>query len=691
MTIRLKLTILSITGILVANALISLAVLSYLKSAWLREVQNRVQLDLRSVRALYDCRVRHVAGYLQAAALNTDILAATSAASDPETLVQKQLMQVRGAGAIDFVSLLDARGHVLVRAELAAARGDDLSRNAVIAAALRTRQPATGTVRVPAATLRRMSDSLAARAQIDLIPTREAEPTTETTVSDGLVLAAAVPVLDAQGTLQGLLFGGDLLNRREDLVDSIRDAVFCSPVEDAPSLDTVTIFLGDVRIATNVRHADGQRAIGTRMSRQVAEEVLGRGRVWARPAFVVNDWYITAYEPIRDPQQQVVGALYVGLLQAPFLQQRNTLAGVVSIMVLSGTMACFLLIYFMNYLVLRPAGKVIHMARRVIHGDLTARVRIRPPGEIGVLCQAVDQMADALAEREAQLKSATGKQLHRSEKLASLGRLAAGVAHEINNPLTGVLTFAHLMKEKPNMDGQDLQDLDLIIHETTRAAEIVRGLLDFARERAVIKEPLNLNEVIVRTIRLIRNQKLFERIVIDEDLANDLPDIEGDMNQLQQVLLNLSLNACEAMPTGGTLTIRTRSGCERMGRAPTADREASEALMAAKVPVPVFSQPRSEDRGVIVSLADTGCGIKPEHLEHVFEPFFTTKPVGKGTGLGLSVSYGIVQQHGGTIELDSEPGRGTTFTLVFPALGREPGVATADTAAREHPFLATSG
>jgi two-component system NtrC family sensor kinase len=166
-----------------------------------------------------------------------------------------------------------------------------------------------------------------------------------------------------------------------------------------------------------------------------------------------------------------------------------------------------------------------------------------------------------------------------------------------------------------------------------------------------------LNEVIVRTIRLIRNQKLFERIVIDEDLANDLPDIEGDMNQLQQVLLNLSLNACEAMPTGGTLTIRTRS----------------------------------EERGVMVALADTGCGIKPEHLEHVFEPFFTTKPVGKGTGLGLSVSYGIVQQHGGTIELDSEPGRGTTFSLVFPALGREPVAATADTVPREHPFLAATG
>ncbi|TVS09552.1 MAG: HAMP domain-containing protein [Planctomycetaceae bacterium] len=655
MTIRLKLTILSIAGILVANALVSLAVFSYIQSAWLREVQNRVQLDLRSARALYEARVQHVEGCLQAAALNPDLITATSAASDPGSLVQ-QLIQVRRVGAMDFLLLLDAEGHVLAQAEPGTAIGNDLSRNALIAAAVSTHQPATGTVRVPAVTLRTISNSLAARARIDLMPTREAEPTLETTSSDGLVLAAAVPLLGEDGALQGLLYGGDLLNRRDDLVDSIRDAVFCSPVDSTPSLDTVTIFLEDVRIATNVRQADGQRAIGTRMSRKVAEEVLDRGEVWTRPAFVVNDWYVTAYEPIRDPQHQVVGSLYVGLLQAPFLQQRNTLAGVVSIMVLSGTMACFLLIYFMNFLVLRPASKVIDMARRVIQGDLTARVGIRPPGEIGVLCQAVDQMADALAEREEQLKTATGKQLHRSEKLASLGRLAAGVAHEINNPLTGVLTFAHLMKEKSNMDDQDLQDLDLIIHETTRAAEIVSGLLDFARERAVIKEPLNLNEVIVRTIRLIRNQKMFERIAIDEDLANDLPDIEGDMNQLQQVLLNLSLNACEAMPQGGTLTVRTRS----------------------------------QQRGVMVILEDTGGGIAPEHLERVFDPFFTTKPVGKGTGLGLSVSYGIVRQHGGMIEFDSQPRRGTTVILIFPALGQEPVVATAESVPREHPFLATA-
>jgi two-component system NtrC family sensor kinase len=242
-------------------------------------------------------------------------------------------------------------------------------------------------------------------------------------------------------------------------------------------------------------------------------------------------------------------------------------------------------------------------------------------------------MAEAVADREEQLKAATRQQMGRSEKLASIGRLAAGVAHEINNPLTGVLTFAHLLRDKPNMEDQDRQDLDLIIHETTRAAEIVRGLLDFARERATIKEPLSINDVIARTIRLIRNQKAFDRIQFEECFATDLPDVDGNMNQLQQVFLNLSLNACEAMPKGGTVRINT------FGR----------------------------DGRVVVEFVDNGCGIKAEHFDKIFEPFFTTKPVGKGTGLGLSVSYGIVDQHGGTLEVESEEGKGTKFTMTLPA------------------------
>jgi two-component system, NtrC family, sensor kinase len=296
--------------------------------------------------------------------------------------------------------------------------------------------------------------------------------------------------------------------------------------------------------------------------------------------------------------------------------------------------ASVVLIYAVAMLVLRPIGRIVAMSRKVISGDMTARVGIRPPGDLGLLCQAIDAMVEAVSRRETQLAQAARQQISRAEKLASIGRLAAGVAHEINNPLTGVLTFAHLLRQKPHMTAEDQQDLDLVIHETTRAAEIVRGLLDFARERPTMMEPLDLNDVVRRTVRLIANQKKFEHIAIEEALRNDLPEVRGDVNPLQQVILNLALNACAAMPRGGKLTIAT--GCE--------------------------------DGRVLLRVTDTGCGIKEELLEKIFEPFFTTQPVGKGTGLGLSVTYGIVEQHDGTIEVQSKEGQGSTFTISLPAL-----------------------
>jgi two-component system NtrC family sensor kinase len=412
----------------------------------------------------------------------------------------------------------------------------------------------------------------------------------------------------------------------------IRDRAFQQRTFEGKVIGTATIFLDDTRISTNVVNTDGSRAVGTRLSAPVYEQVMRQGRPWKGPAFVVNDRYITAYEPIRDPAGKVVGALYVGMLEAPFVQPQRAVFYVFLAAVIGTTLASLVLLFLVTKRMLRPIGRVVAMSRRVMGGDLSARVGIRPSGEMGLLCRAIDEMADAVAAREEQLKKATSRQIGQSEKLASIGRLAAGVAHEINNPLTGVLTFATLLQEKPNLDAQDREDLELIVRETTRVRDIVRGLLDFARESPHEKRLLHLNTVIRRTIRLLRNQKEFRHITIEEQLEDHVPWILGDENQVQQVLLNLVLNGCEAMPDGGTLTIST------------------------------FAL----DGQLIVTVADTGQGISAENVTRIFEPFFTTKPAGKGTGLGLSVSYGILQQHNAFIDVKTEVGKGTTFTLMFP-------------------------
>ena len=631
MTVRFKLTMASIAVILVANAILSLVGLGYVEEAWLREVQYRVRLDLNSARATYRCRLDRSAQFLHGLAAGCRQLPHEG---EPP-LSQDTLRSAFNAADTDIFAWLDAQGRVLFRPGNPDRKGDDLSSLPLVRQAIQSRETATGTLLLSEAELEQEGPTLAKQARFQLVPTPAAKPTEDVVRTEGMVAAAAVPLLDDDGTLRGILYAGNLLNRRFEIVDAIRSEVFGGQQYEGQPIGTVTIFQGDMRISTNVSKADGTRAVGTRLSEAVYEEVLERGGIWADRAFVFNDWYLTAYEPIRDPDGQVIGALYVGLLEEPFLQRKNTVTASLLVMVGVTTLASLALILLVTNLVLRPIGRIIAMSNRVIGGDLTARVEIDPPGEMGQLCRAVDSMAEAVCLREEQLKQATQRQLSQSEKLASIGRLAAGIAHEINNPLTSVLTFAHLLREKENLEKQDAEDLDLIIHEARRAADIVQGLLDFARERPAVMEPISVNSVVDRTVRLIRNQKLFRETKIETHLDSAIPPVNGDANRLQQVVLNLCLNACEAMPDGGRIDLATRE----------------------------------ENGEVVLEVRDTGHGIKPEDLEQIYEPFFSSKPVGQGTGLGLSVTYGIVEQHGGRIDVQSEVGVGTCFVVSLPGLG----------------------
>jgi two-component system NtrC family sensor kinase len=229
-------------------------------------------------------------------------------------------------------------------------------------------------------------------------------------------------------------------------------------------------------------------------------------------------------------------------------------------------------------------------------------------------------------------------QLIRSEKLASQGELVAGIAHEINNPLTGILVYSSLITSDPKLDPDLKPDMETIVRETQRCASIVRGLLDFSRETPPQKKPLDMNQVIEESLNLVVHQSLFHDIVITKQYASDLPEFMADHNQIEQVFINLLLNAGQAMTGDGELTITT-------------------GLVAGGA-------------SVFAAIRDTGCGISEEHLGKIFDPFFTTKDQ-KGTGLGLSVSFGIIANHGGRIGVESVVGEGTTFTVILPLMGEE--------------------
>jgi two-component system NtrC family sensor kinase len=233
-------------------------------------------------------------------------------------------------------------------------------------------------------------------------------------------------------------------------------------------------------------------------------------------------------------------------------------------------------------------------------------------------------------------------QLVQSARLAGIGELAAGVAHELSNPLTGILGFADLLVQSEDIPQTHKEDVAIIMEESRRAQEIIQGLLDFARQSPLQLAPVDLNQMVREVLRLLQRQAELADVVVEVRCATDLPWVRGDGRQLKQVLFNLIVNALQAMPNGGMLTISTSYG-------PTTTRRG---------------------KFVRVCVRDTGVGIAPEHRQRLFQPFFTTKPKGEGTGLGLSVSLGIVENHGGTIEVESEPGEGSCFTVLLP--GRLP-------------------
>jgi two-component system NtrC family sensor kinase len=319
--------------------------------------------------------------------------------------------------------------------------------------------------------------------------------------------------------------------------------------------------------------------------------------------------------------------------------------------------------WLLHRLIYVPLRDLDRGAKRLASGDFDQPIPVRGEDEFGSLARSYNTMMAGLKksrqeleewvqtlgqkvkERTEELRLAQAE-VARGEKLASIGQLAAGIAHELNNPLTGVLTFTSLMRKKMPDGSQDAEDLDLVIRETRRCASIIRRLLDFAREKPPEKTEVDLNSLIMETVRFVERSAALQHVEITTQLDRNLPQLHVDADLIKQVLMNILVNAQQAI-------------VEEQGRILVTSRFHAARRLAncGNDPVPA----------VEVAITDTGCGIAKENLQRIFDPFFTSKEVGKGTGLGLSVTYGIVRSHGGEIEVESKVGEGTTFRVFLPA------------------------
>jgi len=552
--------------------------------------------------------------------------------------MKAELRRLRERESLDVLTLTDNYGVVIFRTRNPGIYGDSQAGDEIVSPALSKGKVVASTQIVPRDELIKEGEDLVEQAYMKFIPTPKAKPRPEDEETSGMMIKAAVPVSSYNGNLLGVLYGGKLLNRDYEIVDKVKDIVYQGQTYKGKDIGTATIFQRDLRISTNVKRENGHRAVGTRVSEEVYDQVLVKGLPWIGRAFVVNNWYITAYEPIKNITGDIIGILYVGILEEKFADMRRGTMWMFLGITLAGVAAALMVSYFLANSVSKPIKHLVFASKRLAEGELTHKVQLKSKDEIGELGETFNFMVESLKDRDEQLKRYTQQKIMESERLAIIGQLAAGVAHELNNPLGGVLVYSHLLLEDLDDEDPKRENLEKIVTQATRCKEIVKGLLDFARQTEPKIELANINKILKDTLSLVENQSLFQNIKISKSFCSSPPQVMVDKAQIQQVLMNIVFNAAEAMEGYGDLIISTR---------------VAEA-----------------DQFMEIEFTDTGCGIPEENLERLFEPFFTTKEVGHGTGLGLAISYGIIQRHGGDIEVKSQVGKGTTFTIRLP-IGKE--------------------
>ncbi len=632
-------------GFLIATCLTG--VIATLVAVWtinritIAEVQNRVHQDINTAKLIYNNKLERIKSLIQYTVEGR--LQGYIAKNDIKSMVYMKARIRENIGQklysdnaiLDMLTLVDSKGKVLYRVANPEASGDNLRKDPFVRRCIEKKLPVVSTELMSIRSIIKENPALADRTNTDIIKTPLSAEIKKDKLTEGMVMRVAYPVIDrSTNILLGVLIAGILINKDNEIVDKIKETLYHGEKYKGREMGVATIFQGGVRISTNVMTKDNKRAIGTILSKEVYDAVIKGGKDWVGRAFVVNDWYITTYTPIFDMDNRLIGVLYTGLLEAKYQDIKwKTIWVNLSITIYGMFIAFIISLRLGNNIIDRI--KILKKATEAIaSGNLNYKLSPDKISGFNLLDESFNYMVKSLKEHNDQLQK-IHQQLSKAEKLTAMGEMAAGVAHEINNPLGGILLYGNLILEDIPVDSPVRENVQKIIYQANRCKEIVQGLLDFSRTPTGEIVQLQINQIIDASLNLVKDQALFHGIEVEKHLAQDLSEVMGDKSRLEEVFLNLFINAADAMSGKGKLTIITEL---------------------------------DKNNYIRILISDTGKGIDKEHISHIFEPFFTTKEPGKGTGLGLSIVYGIIQKHNGTIDTKSEQGKGTTFIISLPVL-----------------------
>lgn len=641
-SIRGKLTLAIVTPLILILVLVALAASFLINASIVDQTQKQIRNDLNAARTVLDREQQRLYEVVRFTARSLPLVGALQVA-DRESL-GKLLAETRQQERLDILNITDTQGKMLLQVD-----GGKLTGAADFVLKALADGPFQGTVLMSEANLERESQELALRARI-YGPTNEDEPLERR----GMFLVAAVPLLDQSWQPIGCLYGGVMLNNNLSLVDRISDLVYGQDEFDGVAVGSATIFLESLRVATTVRLKNGQRAQGTLVSQQVAEAVLQFEETWLDRALVVNEWYLTAYEPIITGKGEAIGALYVGMLEKPLVAVKNRAFLTLFSLLILGCLFGGLLAGWLARRLSKPILALAGSAEKIAGGEMDVSLPVAGHDEIGHLTTAFADMTNALrisdlelqefnrqleekvVRRTSQLEEKslqliqTQEQLLHHEKLAAIGALASGVAHEINNPAAIIRGNVEILQMSLTADASEHEELAEIMKQVERISLITRNLLSSSKEQNINQEPVQIPAMLDEILDQLRHHAPMAGVEVKKFFGTELPAVEGDRERLRQVFTNILLNAAQAMAGTG------------------------EVCLSGSV----------EGNWVRIQVADTGPGMNETVQGKIFNPFFTTKS--SGTGLGLSVSYGVVRAHGGLITVSSNEGQGAVFQIDLP-------------------------
>jgi len=483
-----------------------------------------------------------------------------------------------------------------------------------------------------------MGQGLYDRSLIKIRSTPKARPTDRTVVDSALAIEYAMPLVNGKGNVAGVLYGGKVLNRDFDLVDRIHGLIFENKSYDGKPIGTVTIFLDDVRIATNVLDSEGKRAIGTRVSDKVYRKVIVEGKPWVDRAFVVTDWYLTAYEPIRDFSGKIIGILYAGRLEKPFVDLKRSILGVLIVIVIIASAVALLVSFVLAAAITRPVTAMLKATRVISGGNLHQKLKTDSAvTELNELAASFNDMAQRLSERERSLQVS-------NEQLAALNKtyldLVGFVAHELKGILASTILNAYSVR-----DGF----LGMVNFKQRKALDSITRNLDYFE--STVKNFLNLSRMEKGELTVTKTER---------QLREDIFDLSVDAfaKQASEKEIRIENNIQPALKCMCDVSLMQIVANNLVGNAVKYGAAGGRIVLSAQV-----------SNGMLrVEVYNDGRVIQPSEKEKLFKKFSRLTPKGErthGTGLGLYITKEIVEKHGGRIWVEPRE-KGNAFIFEIP-------------------------